>query len=245
MQTLKFYKYFLYVVLIVTVAGTIFLFSRNRTLATRDTQQEVSFQKNLKYRLQIKGFKFDSFDDGENVLSIKADTFTIEKKKLGFFRFGLINVAIFKNATIDVYLKRKVSGNDADLTREDLPSLKDALPSFSTRRISSIIIEPACLNLQDEHSLLTKITSNSAIIRLTKQNIIFKGGVQVVSGDKSMITERLNFFTENSIMKADRHFVLITPEKKMEGNHITVDMFLNLVKDKIITKPDNSNRSAS
>jgi hypothetical protein len=245
MPTLKFYKYFLYFLLIVVVAGTIFLFNRNRTLNNLDTQQEVFRQNKFKYRLQIKGFKFDSFDDGENVLSIKADTFTVEKKKLGFFRFGLINVAIFKNATIDVYLKRKVSGNDADLIREALPSLKDALPSFSTKRIFSIIIEPVCLNLQDENSLLTQITSNSAIIRLTKQNILFKGGVQVVSGDKSLITERLNLFTENSVMKADRHFILKTSEKKIEGNHITVDMFLNVVKDEIIRKPEDSNRSAS
>lgn len=245
MPILKFYKYFLYFLLIVVVAGTIFVFKRNRTLAIRDTQQEVSRQKYFKYRLQIKGFKFDSFDDGEKVLSIKADKLTVEKKKLGFFRLGLINVAIFKNAVIDVYLKRKLSGNDPDFIREALPSLKDAFPSFSTKRISSIIIEPVCLNLQDENSLLTQITSNSAIIRLTKQNILFKGGVQVASGDKSLITERLNFFTENSVMKADRHFILKTPEKKIEGNRITVDMFLNVVKDEIIRKPDNSNRSAS
>ena len=245
MPTLKFYKYFLYFVLIVTVAGTIFLFNRNRTLPTRDTQQEASHQKYLKYRLQIKGFKFDSFDDGEKVLSIKADKLTVEKKKLGFFRLGLINVAIFKNAVIDVYLKRKLSGNDPDFIREALPSLKDAFPSFSTKRISSIIIEPVCLNLQDENSLLTQITSNSAIIKLTKQNILFKGGVQVVSGEMSLITERLNLFPENSVMKTDRHFILKTPEKKIEGNNITVDMFLNVAQDKIIKKPDGSNRSAS
>ena len=75
--------------------------------------------------------------------------------------------------------------------------------------------------------------------------MLFKGGVQVVSGDKSLITERLNFFPENSVMKTDRHFILNTSEKKIEGNHITVDMFLNIVKDKIIRKPDGSNRSAS
>lgn len=247
MPILKFYKYFLYFLLIVVVAGTIFLFNRNRTLATRDTQQEVSRQKYLKHRLQIKGFKLDSFDDGENVLSIKADNFTIEKKKLGFFRFGLINVAIFENAVIDMYLKRKLSNNGSDFIKEALPSLSDVFPSFSAKRISSIIIEPVCLNLRDEKSLFTQITSNSAIIRLTKQNILFKGGVQVVSGDKSLITERLNFFPENSVMKTDRHFILKTSQKKMEGEQLTVDIFLNLVKvnDKTVEKPDGPNRSAS
>jgi hypothetical protein len=191
----------------------------------------VSHQKNFEYRLQIKGFKFDSFDDGKNILSIKTDKFTVEKKKLGFFRFGLINVAIFKNAKIDVYLKRSVSSNDDSFISEALPSLKDALPSFSIKRISSIIIEPICLNFRDGNHLLTQITSNSAIIGLTKQNILFKGGVHVVSGNRSLTTEGLNFFSEKSVMKINRHFILQKPEKKIEGNTITLDMYLNVVKD--------------
>ena len=245
MLKLKFYKYFFFFVLIVTVTGTIFVFNRHRNLTDRDTQQEVPRQKKIKYRLQIKGFKFDSFSDGKNILSIKSDKLTVEKKKLGFFRFGLIYVAVFKNAIIDVYLKRSVSGNEAILIGEALPSLKDALPSFSAKRISSILIKPVCLNLWDRKSLLTQIKSNTAFIKLTKHNILFEGGVQVVSGDKSLITERLNFFPEDSVMKTDRHFKLKTPEKKIEGHRITVDMFLNTVKDKIFRKPDESTRSAS
>ena len=142
----KFYKYFFCFFLIVIVSGTIFVLNRNRNLANRDAQREVLSQKNLEYRLQILGFKFDSFVNGEKFISIKADKFTVEKKKLGFFRLGLINVAILKNAIIDVFLNRKTSLNDTDLTENALPSLKDALPSFSAKRISSIIIEPVCLN---------------------------------------------------------------------------------------------------
>ena len=230
----KFYKYFLCFFLIVSVAGTIFVFNRNRNLANRDAQQEVLSQKNLEYRLQITGFNFDSFANGEKVISIKADKFTVEKKKLGFFRLGLINVAILKNAIIDVFLNRKTSLNDPDLTENALPSLKDALPSFSAKRISSIIIEPVCLKLLNEHTLLTQITSNSAIIRLTKKTILFEGGVQVLSGNKSLTTEGLNFFSENSVMKTVRHFILKTPEKKIEGNYVTLDMYLNVVEEKII-----------
>jgi len=245
MPLLRLYRFFLLLLLFLVVVGLIFLLLRQRTLTTHNTPPEVPSQRHSQYRLKIKGFQYDSLNNGEKILSIKADNFTIEKKKLGFFRFGLINVAIFENAVIDVYLKRKLSNNGSDFIRDALPSLRDALPSFSTKRISSITIEPVCLNLRDEKSLFTQITSKSAMIRLKKHNILFKGGVQVVSGDNSLITERLNFFPENFVMKTDRHFILKTPEKKIEGNHLTVDMFLNVVKDKIITKPDDSNRSAS
>lgn len=232
--------------MVVTVVGTIFVFSRNRNLTAQDTQQEMlSRQRNLNYRLQIKGFKLDSFDSGEDVLSIKAEKFTIEKKKLGFFRLGLINVAIFKNAIIDIYLKRKNPGNDIDNLIEGLPALKDALPSFSAKRISSIIIEPVCLNLWDEKTLLTQITSKSAIIRLIKQDIHFKGAVQVVSGNKRLITENLEFSSENSVLKTDRHFILRTSKETINGNHIILDMFLNRVKKEVISKSDDPNRLVS
>ena len=245
MQKIKFYNYFLCLVLIVTIAVTIFVFTRKNTSFTQSTPQEVFNQKNSNYRLQIKGFEFDSFVEGKNVISIKADKFTIEKKKLGFFRLGLINDAIFKNAIIDVYLKRKASGIDTDFINESLPSLKDALPSFTKKRISSIIIEPACLNLMDKKSLVTRITSKSAFIRRTKHNILFKGGVQVVSADKRLMSERLILSSENSVMKIDSHFILKTPEKKIEGDYITLDIYLNAVNDKIVRKLDDSRRSTS
>jgi len=247
MPLLRLYRLLLLLLLFLVVAGTIFLFNRHRTLTTCEIQKEAPRQRYSKHRLQIKGFKFDSRDNGEKTLSIKADKFTIEKKKLGFFRFGLINVAIFENAVIDIYLKRKLSNIGSDFIREALPSLRDVLPSFSAKRISSIIIKPVCLNLWNEKSLFTQITSKSAIIRLKKHNIIFKGDVQVVSGNKSLATERLNFFPEKSIMKTERHFILKTSQKKVEGDQLTVDIFLNLVKenDKTVGKPDDPNRLAS
>lgn len=246
MLKLNFYKYLLSFVLIVSLFGTIFNFKRNRTLTAPDSQQEMFHQENLNYFIQIEGFNFYSLENGENVLSIKADKFTVEKKKLGFFRLGLINDAIFENGIIDVYLKKKtVINDDSHLTGNSLPSLKDALPSLSSKKISSIVVKPACLNLRNEKSLITQITSNSAAIKFTNQNIYFEGNVQVVSGDKNLITERLIFFAENSIMKTSNHYILKTAEKKMEGDTIKLDIFLNVVKDKIIRNSNVSDRSPS
>jgi len=165
------------------------------------------------------------------MLSIKADNFTIEKKKVGFFRLGFINVAVFENAVIDIYLKRKLSDNRSNFIRDAFPSLKEALPSFSTKRISSITLKPVCLKLLDGNALFTQITSKVAIIRLKKHNILFKGNVQVVSGDKRLYTECLTFLPEESIMKTEQHFILKTSQKNLEGKKLTVDIFLNLEKE--------------
>ncbi|OQY12932.1 MAG: hypothetical protein B6I30_03800 [Desulfobacteraceae bacterium 4572_187] len=228
MPLLRLYKFILLLLLFLVVAGLIFLLLRQDNLNTHNNTPEVPSQRYSKHRLNIKGFEFDSLNNGEKMLSIKADNFTIEKKKLGFFRLGLINVAIFENAVIDIYLKRKLSDNRSNFIRDALPSLRDALPSFSTKRISSITLKPVCLKLRNRDSLFTQITSKVAIIRLKKHNILFKGNVQVVSGNKRLYTKCLTLLPEESIMKTEQHFILKTAQKKMEGEKLTVDIFLNL-----------------
>jgi len=238
MPLLRLYRFILLLLLILVVFCVIFLLFRQRTLTTHNNAPENSSQRYSKSRLKIKGFNFDSLKNGERILSIKADNFTIEKKKLGFFRLGLINVAVFENAEIDIYLKRKLSNDRSNFIQDALPSLKDALPSFSTKRISSIKIKPVCLKFRDGNALFTQITSKVAIIRLKKYHIIFKGDVQVVSGNKRLSTERLTLFPEKSIMKTERHFILKTSQKKVEGEQLTIDIFLNLekVNDKKVEK---------
>ena len=242
MGKLKLFKYLLSFILIAIFIGTIFVYTQKHILAPNDVQQDMLDQENYNYFVKIAGFRFDSNENGENVLSIKADKFTVEKKKLGFFRLGLINDAIFENAIIDLYLKKKKSDNDKDPVLESLPSLKEVLPSFSTKNISSVVITPICLNFWVDKSLLTQITSNTAIIKLTKQNISFEGDVRVVSGEKRLFTERLDFFPESSVMKTDHHYSLKTGEKNIKGKTITLDIFLNIVNDKIVKIPDCSNK---
>lgn len=211
------------------------MMEQNRIPADRGGRKEMSGQKNPGNHLQITGFNLYTVDKGKNILSIKADEFSIEKKKMGFFRFGLLNVAYFKNATIDVYLRRTNALADTGLMvdalpsiENALPSLKEALPSSSSKRIQSIVIEPVCLNLWNEQSLLTRITSTSATVGMKERNIMFQGGVFVESGDKSLVAENLYFIYEKAVMKTDCHYILSTPTEKTEGDHITTDLILNV-----------------
>jgi hypothetical protein len=217
------------------MSGLILLFVQQRATIFHHTHpSEVSSQNHSNYRLKVKGFRFDSIKNGEKIFSIKADNFTIEKKKLGFLRLGLINTAVFNNAVLDIYLNlndAKLSDNKSDFVKASLPSLSKSLPSLPTKRISSVRIEPICLNLWDDKSLFTKITSKIAIIGFKKQNIIFEGNVQVVSGDKHLSANRLNFYPENSLMKVEGHFIFKADQKRIEGEQLAVDLFLNLVND--------------
>jgi len=82
------------------------------------------------------------------------------------------------------------------------------------------------VEIHDEQSAVTQISASSAAIRLKKRDIVFKGDVKVVSGSRILKTDRLRMLPEDFTIRADRHFVLNTTEKQLEGNQLTTDIFL-------------------
>ena len=212
-----------------------FLYDQHRTSGLPKPPQQIPRYMTSGHRLQIGGFRYEGNREGKKIISIKADKFTIEKKKLGFFRLGLLNVARFKNAVIDIYGQRIGSGEAPGKSQADTQSAgisfkelftREALPSFSVKRVSSIIIEPIYLNLYDGRSLISQITASSANIRLRKRDILFEGDVCVKSGSASLKSDHLILMPENGLLRAERHFVLETPEKRLEGERLTTDLFL-------------------
>jgi len=84
-------------------AGLIFLCYHQRASNLVYERKDVSRYQYPKPRHDIRGFRFDGTHEGKRTISIKADRFSIDKKKLGFFRFGLMNVARLENAFIHIY----------------------------------------------------------------------------------------------------------------------------------------------
>lgn len=217
-------------------AGLIFPCYHQRASNLAYECKNVSRYRYPKPRHDIRGFRFDGTHEGKKTISIKADRFSIDKKKLGFFRFGLMNVARLENAFIHIYGSRGLPGKNPDESHSNIKSRqsltfknvfsKEALPSFPIKRISSIVMEPVYVELHDEQSVVTRISAASAAIRLKKGDILLKGNVRVASGARVLTTDQLSMLPEKAIVKTDQHFVLKTPEEQYEGDHLTTDIFL-------------------
>lgn len=227
------------------IGGAGYLYYQHLVSTPSQVTQEFDEHRYPEPRVQIKGFQFEGYYEDKRLIKIKADKFTIEKKKLGFFRFGMLNVAKLKDAVIDIYgestkdagtpvskASRQTAGPSnmesqwpSGITFKDVFQ-KESLPSFQVKRISSILIEPICLNLHDEKSLITQITANTAIIRLKNRDILFTGDARVVSGSRILQTEKLIFLPEKVILRTEMPFSLNTPEKRIEGDHLKIDIFL-------------------
>ena len=216
------------------------MYYHHRTSIPQNNIQSISrLRSSHKPRLEIRGFRYDAAYEGQKTISIMADRFSIDKKKLGFFRFGLMNEARLENASIRIYARANLPAKKADGSHNKASSgqaltfnnvfSKGTLPSFPIKRVSSILMEPVYVEIHDEQSVVTKISASSAAIRLTKRDILFEGNVRVVSGSRILTTDRLTVIPDNAAMKTDRHFVLNTTEKQLEGNQLTTDIFLKSI----------------
>jgi len=223
----------------------IFFYYQHHSSNLENDRKTISSYKYPRPRHEIRGFQFDGTHEGRRVISIKADRFSIEKKKIGFFRFGLMNEAKFENAIIKIYGRSKPSTNrsgeshdsvkfgqkhNQDLVFNDM-FLKEAFSSSPIKRISSIVIEPVSVELHNEESVVTQLSASSAIIRLKKGEIFFKGNVRAVSGPRVLTTEQLSVFPEKAIMETNQHFLLKTPEKQWSGQRLTTDILLRLIRN--------------
>lgn len=233
--------------LLLAVAGIavpIFIYYRHSASLPADNYKNIShYQQRHRPRHEIRGFSFDSSQDGRSLISIKADRFSIKKKKLGFLSFGLINEVRIDNALIHIYGRSELPEKRSDEKRSDISTTdikpqrdltfkgifsKNALPSFQAKKISSIVMKPVYLELHDEKSVVTQISAASAVVRLKKRYILFKGNVRVVSSSKVLTTSQLSLFPENAVIRCDQHFILKTPEKDLEGDRLTSDIFLKV-----------------
>lgn len=223
--------------------GTILLYTYHRGSIEPKVPENSVYQHLPTTRLEIKGMRYDGHLDGNRVLSIVADRFSIEKKKLGFFRFGLLNVAKFENAFIKVYGSRRLtekrrpedskgqnhvenSGSyQYGLTFKGAFS-KKSLPNFPVKNISSVVLEPVTVELYNKKNRVTRITASAADFRLKGQRVSFDGAVKVTSGDRQLSADRVDFYPEHGVLKTRAQFSLTTPLKNLEGSRLITNIFL-------------------
>jgi hypothetical protein len=230
--------------LAVVIATAAFLYYRHRAFKPKDLPLKNSPYRVMKQRAEIRGFQFDGHFEGRKIISIRASKFRIEKRKLGHFTLGLMNVARFQDAVIDLYGQRQEGRSENPVSKalheQGEPSSpapmsvtfknafkKEALPILPVKRISSVTLEPVRVHLHDGETLLTAISAASATLRLKNRDMLFKGQVRVSSGNRSLTTDRLSL-SPDATLQAKGHCVLRTPGKTMEREGLGTDIFLNV-----------------
>ncbi len=187
--------------------------------------------------MAIRGFTFNGYDEGRRTLSIRADSFIVDKKKIGFFRCGLMNTAKLNNAVIDIYAseaatshsdphKNSLNGTMQKIVRRiDFPDLliPDNLKSITKKRITAIEMNPVTIRIHDKKRVISSVCSKYAKISLKDQDIKFDTNVRVTAGSRTLTTKHLAFIPKRSVFRTDHPFVLKTDKRELKGNYLEID----------------------
>ncbi len=211
---------------------------RGRTGEKRESEKLLG-QEAPKPSFSMKDFHLEDFDGRRKAFSIRGHSLVIENKKVGFLRFGLLDVARVENAEIDIYLppgqsetlpatRHAPQGPTGDHRQADVKPLdfNGQLGIFADKRIAEFELCPVRMRIHDEKGLRSMVESRYATLDLKKRSLAFSGAVRVSSGKSRLATERLYFFSGDLRFQADGSFVLQTPDTTMRGKKLETDLFL-------------------
>lgn len=187
-------------------------------------------------RIEIDGLDYNLSNMGETSFALKADSFQVRKKKLGFFRVALAQEALLQNVDISIYGNNNFARND-NLANEQMKSLDFPLfPAganfinfFHTKRLSGLVMSPVRISFYDSAHAPSHLTSSTAFLHFKKQAVVFKGNVQMICGTQILRTNQLTLFPQESKIKVDEYFTLKTNKSETSGSNLVSDVFLKFI----------------
>jgi len=93
--------YLVIILIMFLFVGSVYFYSKTKNEATLPDDEPPN------YPFRITGFRFESYTESGTRLSIQSDALYLTKKKIGFFRFGLLNELRLSNAKINIYDRTK------------------------------------------------------------------------------------------------------------------------------------------
>ncbi len=199
----------------------------------------------------IKGFRFSSVQNGVHILSIEADHFRIEKKKLGLLRIGLVEEAILHDALFRIYGYQGQPEAQLDLATGRGPPAeahfnsqnsppqkeqfvlrnifsKQAIPSaITSKNLAFISARPILIEVcTPEDKVITRFKAEQGSFNLRKRAIELSGNVQVQSGDRILRTAELAINPALALLKARGDFDFSFPHGQTNGRGLITDMLL-------------------
>lgn len=202
---------------------------RNPTLQTGSSPKSSS-------QYSMTGFTYTGTNEGRKVIWFHADRLEIDKQKIGFLNFNLLNRVRFLNANIKMFGQpRTFTAADgegggpvvqSDLTFEN-SFTRESMPSLPIKRIASINFNPITVELYNGDLMLTRISAGKAKVLIRKQTIRFEGGVHVESGDRRLRTDKLSLMPGEEKVEIKGRYIMKTQGAEINGSGLTTDFFLN------------------
>ena len=180
--------------------------------------------------VDIKGFHYTLNQSGQKSLTFKADRLTLKKQKIGHIHIGGFAAVRLENAVIQIHGMPAEGATPARSQFEEMNVDQVIsginMPFPSIKRIISMTMAPIRIELVTPDSVLTRVSASFASIRSKKGGMVFEKKVRVVSGPRTLETDRLRISSDLRVVKVPGRFVLVTPDGRKTGDRLTTDIQL-------------------
>jgi hypothetical protein len=213
------------------ISGVIFLYvSDSSKHSSQDKTNHFSFRK--KKDLTIRGFRYSGYHEGRKAITIKAARFSVEKKKVGIFKFSPLRAARFRGAEIDfhVHSNPSVEGSP-DKKAATVQGLfsKDTLPVSLLKGATSAVFEPVKINFCLDDTPVTEIRAKKATFDPRQRRIVMQGDIFATANSNQLSANKLMIYPDKGIIEVKHNFVLKTQSGQMNGEKLTTDLFLKKI----------------
>ena len=227
-MTKKNLKLILISIMLTMISGTIsFYILQNLNNSSQDKRNAISLKK--KNDVTIRGFRFSGYHEGQKTLTIKAAKFSIEKKKIGIFKFSPVRVARFRGAEIDFHVNNDppaTGSKDKKIITINGLFSKATIPGFLLKGAASAIFEPVKINFCLVDTPVTEIYAKRATFEPLQHRIVLDGKIVATAALNQLSTNRLMIYPEKGIIEINDKFVFKTQSEQVKGEKLTTDLFL-------------------
>lgn len=199
-----------------------------------DQGQEVSRPKTC----VATGLRFDEYNQGRMVFSLKTDSLKIVRKKASFFRLGFWKVARLENVSIDFYQlsDKKKPRNDADemvnigTGFSDIGNIflkHDKFKFMIPKGVKGVEINNITINLHKDGKLLSAMSSDKAKLGSRGRELVFEGNVRMASGKNKLLEcSKISWLTDAGKFKTTRRYVARIDNRIIKGTGLETDCLL-------------------
>ncbi|MBU4153267.1 MAG: LPS export ABC transporter periplasmic protein LptC [Proteobacteria bacterium] len=181
---------------------------------------------------EISGFNYHLSRAGREVLSFKGERLRLQNKKLGFFRFALLQEIYVNQGTLIIRQPSQTeeTGPNQPQHLSELLAIDSLFSPFPGANISALICQPICITIDQEgREHKATIIAGTARIQPGKQTIRFEGKVELSTGDTVLNTEWLEIDPEDASI-VTRSYTVLTGQRKFQGNKLRSNIFLTTFK---------------
>jgi len=227
----KLLKFLMALFMVTLISGVIFFYLSGRS---EHSSQESTNYRSVKTKKDptIRGFRFSGYHEGQKAITIKAAKFSVEKKKIGIFKFSVVRAARFRGAEIDLYVNNDSSADSLQdkrtITTKGL-FLKETIPVSLLNGATSAVFEPVKINFCLNDTPITQIRAKRATFEPLQGRIVLDGKIFATAALNQLSTNRLMIYPEKGIIKVNNNFVLKTESQQISGEKLTTDLFLKKV----------------